>query len=91
MFSGRCDLYFEAGKQVFACEAKKITCGIGGRSKKSKTIDLVKRGLKEACNDAKIIPEDEGRRLGMCFAVPRLIRTDIENKNNSIIFSRIFC
>jgi hypothetical protein len=84
-YTGRCDLYFETGKQRFACEAKKITCGIGGKSNPSKTISLVKRELGKACDDAKRIPKDEGRRLGMCFAVPRLIRTDIENKNKEII------
>ena len=84
-FTGRCDLYFEIGKQGFACEAKKITCGIGGRSKKSNTIDLVKRGLKEACNDARDLLDDSGRRLGMCFAVPRLPKAEIKNKDKPII------
>ena len=79
------DLYFEIGKQGFACEAKKITCGIGGRSKKSNTIDLVKRGLKEACNDARDLLDDSGRRLGMCFVVPRLPKAQIKNKDKPII------
>ena len=86
-YSGRCDLYFKTGKHDFNCEAKKITCGIGGRSKKSNTIKLVKSGLKEAYNDAKKIPKDdeyEGRRLGMCFVVPRLPKTEIENKDKPI-------
>ena len=52
-YSGRCDLYFKTGKHDFNCEAKKITCGVGGKSNPSKTIDLVKSGLKEAYNDAK--------------------------------------
>ena len=84
-FTGRCDLYFEIGKQRFACEAKKITCGIGGKSNPSKTIELVKRGLKKACKDVKKIPKDEGRRLGMCFVVPRLPKSEIENKDKPII------
>jgi len=83
-YTGRCDLYFEIGKQGFVCEAKKITCGIGGKSKKSNTIDLVKRGLKEACNDARML-DDSGRRLGMCFAVPRLPKAEIKNKDKPII------
>ena len=52
-YSGRCDLYFKTRKHDFNCEAKKITCGIGGKSNPSKTIGLVKSGLKEAYNDAK--------------------------------------
>ena len=85
-YSGRCDLYFKTGKHDFNCEAKKITCGIGGKSKKSNTIDLVKSGLKEAYNDAKNkIPKDAGRRLGMCFVVPRLPKDEIENKDKPII------
>ena len=85
LVTGRCDLYFQIGNIGFACEAKKITCGIGGKADPSKTISLVKRGLKKACDDAKKLPKSEGRRLGMCFVVPRLIRTDIENKNKEII------
>ena len=84
-YTGRCDLYFETGKQKFACEAKKITCGIGGKSNPSKTISLVKRELGKACDDAKKIPKDEGRRLGMCFVVPRLPKDEIENKDKPII------
>ena len=84
-YTGRCDLYFEIGKQGFVCEAKKITCGIGGKSKKSNTIDLVKRGLKEACNDARDLLDDSGRRLGMCFVVPRLPKAQIKNKDKPII------
>ena len=84
-YSGRCDLYFKTGKHDFNCEAKKITCGVGGKSNPSKTIDLVKSGLKEAYNDAKNkIPKDAGRRLGMCFVVPRLPKTEIENKDKPI-------
>ena len=83
-YTGRCDLYFETGKQKFACEAKKITCGIGGKSNPSKTISLVKRELGKACDDAKKIPKDEGRRLGMCFVVPRLPKAEIKNKDKPI-------
>ena len=84
-YSGRCDLYFKTGKHDFNCEAKKITCGVGGKSNPSKTIELVKRGLKKACKDVKKIPKDEGRRLGMCFVVPRLTKAEIENKDKPII------
>ena len=84
-YSGRCDLYFKTGKHDFNCEAKKITCGIGGKSKKSNTIDLVKSGLKEAYHEAKRkIPKDAGRRLGMCFVVPRLPKAEIKNKDKPI-------
>jgi hypothetical protein len=69
-WSGRCDLFFQAGNQSFGCEAKQAWCSIGPMARSG--IAEADTGLKEACADAKKLRKDEGRRLGLCFAVPYL-------------------
>jgi hypothetical protein len=69
-WSGRCDLFIGIQSHQFACEAKQAWCPIGRNAKKG--IANAKTSLQEACNDARKLDKGEGRRLGICFAVPYL-------------------
>ena len=69
-WSGKCDLYIGMPSQEFACEAKQAWCRIGRRSKNG--FNMAKSGLESACKDARKLDKGEGRRLGLCFAVPYL-------------------
>lgn len=69
-WTGRCDLYIGISSQQFACEAKQAWCPIGRRSKKG--FSNAKSGINDACDDARKLDKGEGRRLGLCFAVPYL-------------------
>jgi len=75
-WSGRCDLFFGLQSDQFACESKQTWCPIGKTAKNG--VVNVKNSLREACNDAKKLPKEEGRRLGLCFAVPFLPDRDEE-------------
>lgn len=76
LWSGRCDLFIGLPSYQFACEAKQAWCPIG-RTAKNGIVNL-KKGLTEACQDARKLPKEEGRRLGICFAVPYLPPRDNE-------------
>ncbi|MGA2110150.1 MAG: hypothetical protein ABSH25_21180 [Syntrophorhabdales bacterium] len=69
-YSGRCDLFLGVGSQCFGCEAKQAWCAIGTPARKG-TMEAEAR-LKDACADARTLARAEGRRLGLCFAVPYL-------------------
>ena len=69
-WSGRCDLFIGLRSYQFACEAKQSWCPIGRNARNG--ITNLKNSLKEACKDARKLNKDEGRRLGICFAVPYL-------------------
>lgn len=69
-WNGRCDLYFSAGEESFGCEAKQAWCAIGKKARSG--VDEAEKKLKDACKEARQLSKDEGRRLGLCFAVPYL-------------------
>jgi len=69
-WSGRCDLFLAVGSQSFGCEAKQAWCAIGPTAHNGSA--EAEAGLKDACADARKLTKDEGRRLGLCFAVPYL-------------------
>lgn len=69
-WSGRCDLYFSLKTQGFACEAKQIWCAVGRQAQPS--LGKIKDALSTACSDARDLGKNEGRRLGICFAIPYL-------------------
>jgi hypothetical protein len=75
-WTGRCDLFIGLPSYQFACEAKQAWCPIGRRAYKGS--DNVKKGLIDACKDARKLDKAEGRRLGICFAVPYLPERDNE-------------
>lgn len=68
--AGRCDLFIGLPSFQFACEAKQAWCPIGRRAYKG--FVNVEEGLIDACKDARKLKNEEGRRLGICFAVPYL-------------------
>ena len=70
LWSGKCDLYIDTGIQKFACEGKQIWTAIGRKA--SQKCDDIKSGLNSACDDARKLKKDEGRRLGLCFVIPYL-------------------
>lgn len=74
LWPGQCDLYINTGHQEFACEGKLIWTAIGRQS--TKKLNDVKLGLDSACADARKLNKEEGRRLGVCFAVPYLPPSD---------------
>ena len=89
LWTGRCDLFMGLKSDQFACEAKQAWCPIG-RTAKNGIVNL-KKGLTEACKDARKLPKEEGRRLGICFAVPylpprdnKVIEKQLKNWLNSI-------
>jgi hypothetical protein len=81
-WKGRCDLFLGLKNEQFACEAKQAWCPIGRNAKNS--FINVNDGLNFACNDARELDKQEGRRLGLCFAVPYLPPRD-ENFINQLI------
>lgn len=82
-WAGRCDLFIGTkSNRYFACEAKQVWCAIGRMGQKG--FVEVKNGLNDACKDARKLTKEEGRRLGICFAVPHLPPRD-----NDIIEERL--
>jgi len=73
-WTGRCDLYIGISSQEFACEAKQAWCPIGRKSQNG--FIKAEAGLNSACKDARELDKGEGRRLGICFAVPYLAPRD---------------
>lgn len=73
-WKGRCDLFLGLKNEFFACEAKQAWCPIGRQAKNGVT--KIHNSLKDACNDARKLDKQEGRRLGICFAVPYLPKRD---------------
>jgi len=69
-WKGRCDLFIGAVGESFACEAKHVWCAVGRTAENGRAV--AEAGLKDACADARKLTKDEGRRLGLCFAVPYL-------------------
>jgi hypothetical protein len=69
-YSGRCDLRIHARSGSLACEVKQAWCGVGRRAKNGHI--TVKEALRRACADARSLTKNEGRRFGVCFAVPHL-------------------
>ncbi len=80
---GRCDIYFTAGKEGFAGEAKHVWISAG------KSIHI---SLKKKLNDSLLLAKkssiqlksDEGRRLAICFAVPYFPKKDKNDLKNLI-------
>jgi len=73
-YSGRCDMYFYKGSNGFACESKQVWCAIGRRAKIG--LKKIESSINIACKDARNLNKNEGRRLGICFAVPYLPPSD---------------
>ena len=73
-WKGRCDFFLGMKNEFFACEAKQAWCAIGRQARNS--IVKVQDGLRAACDDARKLTKQEGRRLGICFAVPYLPQRD---------------
>ncbi len=73
-WSGRCDMYFSLKTQDFACEAKQVWCAIGRRAKAG--LGKITDALTTACSDARCLGKNQGRRLGICFAIPYLPPSD---------------
>lgn len=69
-WSGRCDLFLGMKNEFFACEGKQAWCPIGRQAKNG--IKNISDSLSLACDDARKLDKQEGRRLGICFAVPYL-------------------
>jgi hypothetical protein len=79
--TGRCDLFFNVGEK-FACEIKQIF----PRLKDGETGDIsnVKAQFALACDDARNLLRQEGRRLGICFVTPRFPRSQIPYMDNCL-------
>ncbi|MCI5145763.1 MAG: hypothetical protein D3923_09575 [Candidatus Electrothrix sp. AR3] len=75
-WAGRCDLFIGLPSYQFACEAKQAWCPIGRTAQKG--TENARKGLIDACKDARKLEKTEGRRLGICFAVPYLPKRDSE-------------
>jgi hypothetical protein len=73
-WSGQCDLFIDTGNHKFACEGKQVWTAIGRQA--SQKCDDIKSALNSACDDARKLNKDEGRRLGICFVVPYLPPSD---------------
>ena len=73
--TGRCDLFVKVGKNKFACEIKQIF----PRLKDGQPDDIsdVEAKFESACEDARNLSPQEGRRLGICFVTPRFPRSQI--------------
>ena len=67
-WKGRCDLFLGIQGQFFGCEAKQVWCAVGRTARGGRAV--VEAGLRKACGDARKLKRREGRRLGLCFAVP---------------------
>jgi hypothetical protein len=83
LWTGRCDLYFRLKTQDFACEAKQLWCSIGRKGKPG--LGNIKDVLSTACRDARVIGKNEGRRLGICFAIPYLPPSDKDIVDNQLL------
>ena len=67
---GRCDLRIELGRMHFACEAKQLWFHFERRS--FSPSQAIVGALNQACSDALNLNPSEGRRLGLCFIIPRV-------------------
>lgn len=81
-WKGRCDLLLGTRDEIFGCEAKQVWCPVGRKAKKG--VQVAKKGLKKACEDARNLTKDEGRRLGLCFVVPYLPKRDKDHVDQQI-------
>jgi hypothetical protein len=79
-WTGRCDLYFKLGRHNFACEAKQIWCAIGRRATIGIGFKKINDAVNMACREARNLDKDEGRRLGICFAIPYLPPSDSDKQ-----------
>jgi hypothetical protein len=69
--TGSCDLFLGTKRACFECEAKQTWCAVGRKAWTG--VERARSGLKDACDDAKELPETKGvRRLGLCFLIPYL-------------------
>ena len=75
-WKGRCDLFLAIGGEYFACESKQVWCAVSSKAKSGHSAP--KAGLDAACAAARQLDRDEGRRLGISFAVPRVPKSDEE-------------
>ena len=66
--TGRCDLFIDTGSARFACEIKQrfTSLGRGWRG----DISDVRAAFDMACEDARKLLPNEGRRLAICFITP---------------------
>jgi hypothetical protein len=78
--TGRCDLFFNVRENKFACEIKQVF----PRLKDGQTSDIsnLKARFDLACDDARNLSRQEGRRLGICFVTPRFPRSQIPYMDN---------
>jgi len=75
--TGRCDLFFAFRKKHFACEVKQIFPRL--KAGQTNNIYKMKEQFDSACDDARNLFPEEGRRLGICFVTPRFSRSQIEH------------
>lgn len=83
--TGRCDLFIAVGsnkKKKFACEIKQVF----PRMKNGRAGEIAQAGAKLdlACEDARNLFPQEGRRLGICFVTPRFPCSRISSMNNCL-------
>lgn len=72
--NGRCDLFIGTATEAFAFEAKQVWCAVGCTAQSG--VAVARKGLESACRDARKLTKEEGRRIGLCFAVPYLPARD---------------
>ncbi len=81
--SGRCDIYFSAGNEHFAGEAKQAWISSGSRIRKP-IKEKLNEALDKATQSTKELQKQEGRSLSICFAVPHFPKADKRNLNKLI-------
>ena|ERR1035437_9809241 len=80
--TGRCDLFFDVRNNKFACEIKQIFPRL--KNGWAGDISNVKERFDLACEDARNLFPQEGRRLGICFVTPRFPRSQVENMDDCL-------
>ena len=80
--SGRCDLLFTTRSEQFACEMKQVFPRL--TKKNTNDISKIKQQFDFACEDARLLFSEEGRRLGVCFVTPRFPESQIEEMKKSL-------
>lgn len=73
--TGRCDLEIQTGRSKFVCEIKQKF--LIPRDRRNNGVGEVKTFFDMACNDARKLPLQEARRLGICFITPRFLHSQI--------------
>jgi len=80
--TGRCDLFVNVNGNKFACEFKQIF----PRLKYGQTDDIsnVNDQFELACDDARNLLPQEGRRLGICFVTPRFAPSQFQDMDSCL-------